>query len=174
MPVSDISQWFRQTDGMSQWTLLPKLSACSSRSCVPLDRVFLFLHLCICIRAAQLELTFRLGPFDTDGYQIVLSESSHVRTSTGHTQGLIRGLHARWWVMFFLSPAGPESSVAVGQPEESGCVNGIKRDTMDWTLFAFVLSFCVLNGFRGQLSRMEKVLVCFIVDNWCCLRGLRL
>lgn len=103
--------------------------------------------------AAQLELTFRLGPFDTDGYQIVLSGSCHVWTSAGHTQGLIRGIHGSWWVMFFLSPAGPQSSVAASQPEESGWVNGIKRDTVD-------LCICFGRGFLcnewnlGQLGKM--------------------
>ena len=45
--------------------------------------------------------------------------------------------------VFSLSPAGPESSVAVSQPEESGCVNRIKRDTVDLCI-CFGLRFCVM------------------------------
>lgn len=117
-----------------------------------------FLHLCI--SAAQLELTFRLGPFDADGYLIVLSGSCHVQTSTGHTQGLIRAIHGSWWVMFFLSPAGPESSVAVSQSEESGCVNRIKGDTVDFGGILYLRWYWILcNEWNlGQLSKMERVL----------------
>ncbi len=114
-----------------------------------------FLHPCICISTSQLELTFRLGPFDADGYQIVLSGSCHVRTSTGHTQGLIRGIHGSWWVMFFLSPAGPESSVSVSQSEEAGCVNRIKGDTVDLCI-CFGLGFCVMNGIWASSARWRE------------------
>ena len=137
---------------MSERALLPNNSLNARHAHPPPIRPCFFLRFCICISAAQLELTFRLRPFDTDSYQMVLSGSCHVRTSTGHTQGLIRGVHGSWWVMFFLSPAGPQGSVAVSQPEESGCVNGIKKDTAD-VCICFGLRWCVMNGIWASSAR---------------------
>lgn len=54
--------------------------------------------------------------------------------------------------MFFLGPTGPESSVTVSQPEESGCVNGIKRDTVDLCV-CFGLGFRVMNGIWASSAR---------------------
>ena len=115
--------------------LSPELSACLSRPTLPLGRVF-------CSSASASELTFRLGPFDTNSYQIVLSRSCHVRTSTEHTQGLIRGIHGSWWVMFFLGPTGTQSSVSASEPEEWVCVHGRKKEIMWTCVFALVL-LCV-------------------------------
>lgn len=165
MLVSDI-QWCRHSDsvsplGQSLWMLVmhtPPIRPC-------------FLHLCICISAAQLELTFRLEPFDTDGYQIVLSGSCHVRSSAGHTQCLIRGIHGSWWVMFFLSPAGPESSVPVSQSEEWGCVNRIKRNTVDLCI-CFALGFSVMNGIRTSFFRWWCFGLLLCNNNWHHLGGL--
>lgn len=137
-----------------QWALVPKISECSSRTPLLWCRPW-FLHLCICISAAQLELTFRFGPFDTDGYHIVLSGNCHVRSSTGHTQGLIRGSHGSWWVMFFLGPAGPESSVSVSQWRDSGCVNRIKRNTVDLCV-SLGLGFCVINEIWANAARWRE------------------
>lgn len=154
--TKNVSVWYESVMQACRWDVWARTLAKNLWPRATLTPPFrpCFLHLCICISAAQLELTFRLGPFDTDCYQIVLSGSCHVRTSAGHTQGLIRGIHSSWWVMFFLGPAGPKSS-AVNQPEESGCVNGIKRDTVDLCI-CFGLRFCVMNGIWARLARWRE------------------
>lgn len=50
---------------MFQWALVTTVSECSTHTHTPLQGSELF------IRAAQLHLTLRLGPFDTDAYQTV-------------------------------------------------------------------------------------------------------
>lgn len=57
---------------------------------------------------------------------------------------------------FSSTPAGPESSVAVSQSEETGCVNWIEdRDTADFCI-CFGLGFCVMNGFWVSSERWRE------------------
>lgn len=111
-----------------------------------------FLHVCMCISAVQLEFTFRLRPFDTDDYHIVLSGSCHVRSSTGHTRGLISSSHGNWWVMFFLGPTGPESSVSVSQRRDSVCVNRIMRNIVDLCV-CLGLGLCLIDEIWANTPR---------------------
>lgn len=68
---------------------------------------------------------------------------------------------------FFLCPSGPEISVSVSQLRDSGCVNRIKRNTVDLCV-GLGLEFCVLNEIWAN-CKMERVLdftlVCFCVGN---------
>lgn len=132
LPVPAISQWFRHADEMSQWAVLPQISTRLSRSCSPIRPCFL--HLCICIGASQLDLTFRLRPFDTDGYQIVLSWNCHVQTSTEHIQGLIRGIHGSWWVVFFLEPHRTRVFCSC-KPGGGGSLCKLDKEKLCWPMY---------------------------------------
>lgn len=103
-----------------------------------------FLHLCI--GAAQLELTFRLGAVwhkqlsDSIIWELPCPDQrwAHTGPDKRHPWQLVGHV-------FFLSLIGPQSSVAASQSDKWGCVNGIKRDTVDLCI-CFGLRFCVMNG----------------------------
>lgn len=121
--------------------VMPNFSGCSSRSLFPLSRGFL--HLSVCTGASQLEPTFRLRTFDTNGYQV-----SIIRKQGAH------GLDKRhpWQVAGQVLPL-PRWSTLFSSCEPTRGVGLCKRKKKKtlWTcVFALVLGFCVMNGICGS------------------------